>query len=307
MLTFFIKKFQQGALTFLAVATLVFFMTHLSPGSPFIDEHLLHDETLEIFKNHFGLNKPLFTQYLLFLKGIFSFNLGPSLVSEQTLVMDIIKQAFPVSLSLGALAFIFALIIGFSISILRVFVLNKFLKSSLKTISISLISLPSFIASVFLQFIFAICFKLFPSTGYGSFYHLILPALSLSLVPAGVISRLFKSKLEDVLLEPYVLSAKAKGIGFFRLLIFHLMPGALLPTLSYLGPLAATLITGSFACEKVFAIPGLGSFFVSSLASRDYPLIAGLTLFYTFFVIAFSFLTDFLYASLDPKLKKELL
>jgi oligopeptide transport system permease protein len=192
---------------------------------------------------------------------------------------------------------------GFCLSVCLVFGKNRYIKKIACFTNSAYLALPSFVACVLLQYVFAIKLDLFPISGFYEFRHLILPALSLSLIPAGVIARLLKTKLEEVLKLPYTLSAKSKGIGPVRLFIFHLLPGAILPTLSYLGPLAATLITGSFACEKVFAIPGLGSWFVMSLNARDYPLIAGLTLFYTVFVVGFSLCVDLLMGFIDPKLK----
>ena len=300
------KKFLEASLTLFLVASLVFILMHLAPGSPFIDEHLINSENLARIKNHYGLDLPLPIQYLKYLFGILKGDFGPSLTIEGVYVSTIIKQAFPLSLKLGSLAFSFSLLLGFLLSLILVFSPLKYIKKGAWLLNVSLLALPSFIASVLLQYVFAIKLDLFPPSGSEGLEYLILPALSLSLIPSGIIARLFKSKLEEVLALPYTLSAKSKGLSFSRLLFFHLMPGALLPTLSYLGPLAATLITGSFAAEKVFAIHGLGSWFVMSLNARDYPLIAGLTLFYTLFVLGFSFIVDVLYAMLDPKLKGEL-
>lgn len=301
----FFKKAFESFMTLLCVASFVFILMHMAPGSPFVDEHFMSDDALSCLKKHYGLDKPLIIQYFIFLKGLFTANLGPSLSFDGLSVSQIIRQAFPVSLKLGSLSFLMSVTLGFSLSIYLVFSksgLSKKLSSFLNT---SCLALPSFIAASVLQYVFAMKLNLLPVTGHYSLKHLILPALSLSFIPAGVIARLLKTKLLEVLKEPYTLSAKSKGLSTSRLFFFHLLPGALFPTLSYLGPLAATLLTGSFACEKVFALPGLGSWFVISLNARDYPLIAGLTIFYTCFVLGFSFFVDLLFAKFDPKVKKE--
>lgn len=304
MKSFILKKSFEAGLTLILVATFVFILMHLAPGSPFADEHL-SEEILSAMKQHYGLDKPLMIQYFLFLKGLLTANLGPSFSFENLSVTKIIKQAFPVSLKLGLLSFFFSLILGFSLSIFIVFSKSSLSQKVSKFLNTTCLAMPSFIAASILQYIFAMKFNLLPVTGHYSFKHLLLPSISLSLIPAGIIARLLKTKLQEVLKEPYTLSAKSKGLSPTRLFVFHLLPGALFPTLSYLGPLAATLLTGSFACEKVFALPGLGSWFVISLNARDYPLIAGLTLFYTCFVLGFSFCIDLLFAKFDPKVKQE--
>lgn len=300
------KKLKEALVTFFVVASCVFFLMHFAPGSPFADERILSDEAAKALNAHYGLDKPLMLQYIRYLKGLCIGDLGPSLSIEGLKVFHIIKQAFPISLKLGSLAFVLSITLGLSVALGSIFLKSKSLTKASKATNLMFLAMPSFIASVLLQYVFSIVMPLFPATGYNSFSHFILPALSLSLIPAGVIAKLLKTKLQDVLCQPYILSAKAKGLSFFRILIFHIFPGALLPLLAYLGPLAATLITGSFAAEKVFALPGLGSWFVMSLNARDYPLIAGLTLFYTFFVLSFSFLVDLIYCLLDPKIKQEL-
>lgn len=301
----FLKKLIESLITLFFVASFVFVLMHTAPGSPFVDEHFMSEETILCLKNHYGLNKPILIQYLLFLKGIITFDLGPSLSFEGLTVINIIKDAFPVSLKLGSLSFFISVLMGFSLGTYLVFSKSWLSKKLSRFINTSFLAMPSFIAATVLQYVFAMKFNLFPVTGHYSLKHLILPSLSLSLIPAGVIARLLKTKLIEVLKEPYTLSAKSKGLSPSRLFIFHLLPGAIFPTLSYLGPLAATLLTGSFACEKVFALPGLGSWFVISLNARDYPLIAGLTLFYTCFVVVFSFSVDMLFAKFDPKIKKD--
>lgn len=299
------KKTFESSLTLFFVATFVFLLMHFAPGSPFLDEHFVNNETLSCLKKHYGLDKPFIIQYLLFLKGIATANLGPSLSFEDLNVTTIIKQAFPVSLKLGSLSLIISVLLGFFLSVFLVFSKSFFSKKLARFFNTTCLALPSFIAASILQYVFAMKLNLLPVTGHYSIKHLILPSISLSLIPAGVIARLLKTKLLEVLKEPYILSAKAKGLSPTRLFIFHLLPGAIFPTLSYLGPLAATLLTGSFACEKIFALPGLGSWFVLSLNARDYPLIAGLTLFYTCFVLGFSFIVDLLFARFDPKIKKQ--
>jgi oligopeptide transport system permease protein len=297
------KKFLEALVTLFFVASFVFLLMHFAPGSPFLDEHFLQGDNFQLLETYYGLNLPLYEQYVHFIFGILKGDFGPSLSYEGVSVSCIIKNAFPLSLKLGSLAFFMTIFFGLSASFLLALSHNPILKKIISFLNTSALALPSFVACVLLQYLFAIKLDLFPVSGAASWYHLILPAISLSIIPSGIITRLLVNKLKEVLAMPYTLSAKSKGLSPFRLFVFHLIPGAILPTLSYLGPLAATLITGSFACEKVFALPGLGSWFVISLNSRDYPLIAGLTLFYSIFVIAFSFIVDAASSLFDPKLK----
>jgi oligopeptide transport system permease protein len=301
-----VYRTAQGLLTLFFIATCVFWLMHSAPGSPFLDEHAFNSDVIARFKTHYGLDLPIYQQYFIYLSKLLKGQCGPSLTMEGVNVSLIIKEAFPISFILGLLSFCFTLTSSLFLSLCIVLSPSKILKLVGTFLTSSCLALPSFVASALLQYLVAIKLHLLPLTGAYSLKHLILPALSLSLIPIGIMTKLLVSKLKEVQAMPYTLSAKTKGLAPFRFFIFHLLPGAVLPTLSYLGPLAATLMTGSFACEKVFALPGLGSWFVMSLNARDYPLIAGLTLFYSLFVIGFSLLVDLVSGFFDPKLKKAL-
>lgn len=298
-----LKKILILLFSLFLVASLTFFLLKLAPGDPFAQEQAVPQEILRSMRAHYGLDKPWYVQYGYYLKGIITWNLGPSFKYEGRSVNAIIAEGAPISLVLGLEALTIALICGI---ILGTFSAVK-RGSSLDRIAMILatlgISIPSFILATFLQYLFAMKWGIFPVARWGSFAQSILPALALSALPTAFIAKLLRASMVEVLAQDYVLTAKSKGFSFIYILVKHVFKNSILTVTTYLAPLCSSILTGSFVIEKIFGIPGLGSWFVSSILNRDYTVIMGLTLFYSAILMSSVFLVDLMYSCLDPRIK----
>lgn len=273
------------------------------PGDPFIQENEIPKEILKSLYKHYGLDKPLFTQYLLYLKGFITLNLGPSLIYQGRSVNQIIFDGLPISLTLGSLALIFSVFSGIFLGSIAAIKKNRWEDSIAMIIAIIGISIPNFLLATLLQYLLAIKIKLFPVARWGSFSHMILPAFSLAAMPTAFIARLTRTNMIEVLSQDYIKTAYAKGLSTFRVIFFHGLKNALVPVVSYLGPVVTYIITGSFVIEKIFGIPGLGQWLIHSISSRDYTVIMGLTVFFSFLLMTFVLLSDIIIAIIDPRIK----
>ncbi len=299
----FWKKTSIVFITLFIVASATFFLMHTIPGNPFLDERALPEEVLAVLNKYYGLDKPLWYQYMTYIKKLFFFDLGPSLQFEGRNVSSIITQGFPISCLLGLEALFLAITIGSVCGITAALKHTKKEDRLILLYGVLALSVPSFVMASFLQYFLGIKCDLFPVARWGSFAQSVLPALSLSALPSAFITRLLRSSMIETLHQDYILTAKTKGLSPFRILFVHVLPNSLLPVMAYLGPLSASILTGSFAVEKVFAIPGLGGWFVSSIATRDYTLIMGLTLFYSTIVVSFAYFIDLIYHRINPRLR----
>jgi oligopeptide transport system permease protein len=272
------------------------------PGDPFTEEQAIPQEILVNLYRHYGLDQSLIKQYLNYLKGVLTFDLGPSLKYEGRYVNDVIKESFPISLSLGLFALLIASIFGILIGTLSAHYRSRLSGNFLTIFSILGISIPSFIMATLLQYFFALKWNLFPLARWGTFSHMVLPAISLAFLPTAYIARLCKSQMLEVLQQDYIIFAQSKGLSSWRIIKNHVLKNSLLPVVTYLGHLGASILTGSFVVEKIFGIPGLGFWFVNSIANRDYTMIMGLTIFFSFVVTLMILLVDLIYLILDPKI-----
>ncbi len=297
-----VSRIGQFVVSLFCIITLTFFLMKALPGDPFTEEQAIPQEILVHLYRHYGLDQPLFSQYLKYLKGVCLFDLGPSLKYENRYVNQVIKESFPISFTLGINALILSSIFGILIGALSAHFQNKWQEKLLTILTTLGISIPSFIFATFLQYFFALKWNLLPLARWGTFSHTILPSLSLALLPMAYIARLSKTQMLDVLKQDYILFAKAKGLSSYKILTRHVLKNALLPIITYIGHLSTSILTGSFVVEKIFGIPGLGFWFVNSIANRDYTMIMGLTIFYSFIVIFMIFLVDMIYLILDPKI-----
>ncbi len=272
------------------------------PGDPFTEEQAIPKEILSQLYEYYGLDKPIYEQYLQYLKGILTFNLGPSLKYEGRYVHDVIKESFPISLSLGAFALTLAATFGILIGTLSAHFRNRWQDRLLTVMTIFGISIPSFILATFLQYFLALKLNLFPLARWGSFSHMVLPAISLACLPMAYIARLCKAAMLETFEQDYITFARSKGLSSLKIIQHHVLKNSLLPVITYIGHLSASILTGSFVVEKIFGIPGLGFWFVNSIANRDYPMIMGLTIFFSFVVTLMIFFVDLIYLILDPKI-----
>ena len=302
MKKYLLKRLAMSLLTIWAVITITFFLMHSIPGNPFAKEGKMPQSVYDNLQSKYGLDKPLTTQYGIYLKNLLKGDFGDSMKSKVETVNDMIQRGFPVSAYIGAEALLIALLVGPALGAMAALYQNKFPDYMSMIIAIIGISVPSFImGTVFIQFI-AKNVSWIPIGGWGTFRHTILPSISLSLMPLAYIARLMRSSMLEVLGQDYIKTAKSKGIGKSAVILKHAVRNAILPVISVLGTLVSNLIAGSFVVEKIFGIPGLGSFFVRSIVNRDYTLIMGTTIFYSAILIAMLFLVDIAYVFIDPRI-----
>ncbi len=305
MKSFFISRLLQAIPTLLIIATLTFFMTRFAPGGPFDSEKAIPEEIKVKLESHFGLNLPLFDQYLLYMKNLLAGDLGPSFKYVGWDVSELIGIAFPVSLGLGVSALFIALLVGLPagmVAALRKNTLWDYLPMGLAMVGICL---PTFVLGPILIMIFSTKLNLLPALGWYSWSDLILPSLTLGLFYAAYIARLTRAGMLETLKQDYVRTARAKGASPSRVVIQHALRGGLLPVVTFLGPAFAGLVSGSFIIESIFFIPGLGKFFITAAFNRDYTMVLGTVLFYATLIIALNLLVDFLQAWLDPKAREQ--
>lgn len=296
-------KFFTLLFSLFLVATATFTLMHIIPGDPFSQEQTIPEEILKSLMTHYELDQPLLKQYIHYLKGLIRFDLGPSFKYEGRMIQDIIKEGFGVSATLGSLALVIAVINGGVLGSAAALCRGKWQDwLSMMTALIGM-SVPSFILATLLQYFFAMKFNLLPIARWGEFRHMILPAISLSAFPTAFIARLVRNNMVEILEQEYIVAAKARGLSTNKILVRHVLKNCILPVLSYLGPLFANIITGSFVIEKIFGIPGLGGWFVMSITNRDYTMIMGITLFYSAILMIAVFVVDLIAYTIDPRIR----
>jgi oligopeptide transport system permease protein len=303
VLFYFAKKSLAFFCSLFMIASLTFFLMKLAPGDPFSEEQSLRSDIHESLREQYGLHRPWWIQYGDYLSHLLQGQLGYSFKYPGRSVNSIIQEGFPISAQLGFQAFCLALFFGIGLgtfSALRSHLWQDRLIFIVTTIGLSV---PSFILATLLQYSLAIYFPLFPLARWGTLAQTILPSLALAAAPMAFITRLTRMGLLEVLKTDYIKLARAKGLPLTLWLWRHALRNALLPVLSYLGPLLTNVLVGSFVIEKIFSIPGLGQWFVNSVSNRDYPLIMGLTLFYSLILLSAVFLVDLLYGIWDPRIR----
>lgn len=284
------------------VASGTFFLMHAIPGDPFIGDRVIPEEVLKALNAHFGLDQPLWKQYIKYFSGLFHGNLGPSIVYQGRSVNDFIAEGLPVSARLGLQALLLAVPAGIFLGVWAAMKRGFWQDRFAMVVSTIGVSVPSFVLSSLLQYIFCIKFKWLPVALWGDFEHTILPTIALAALPTAFIARLMRSNMVEVLEQDYIQTARAKGLPLFRISMRHGLKNAILPVVAYLGPVSAQILTGSFMIEKIFAIPGLGQWMIQSINGRDYPMIMGLTIFFSTFLMIAMFFIDILYTLLDPRI-----
>ena len=302
MTRYLLRKALIFLLSLFVVSSLTFFLMHAIPGDPFTQEKAVPPEILNAMYRHYGLDKPLHMQYLYYLKGLLTWDLGPSFKYSGRSVTEIISEGFPISFSLGMSALGFSIFIGIGLGSLAALKHMKWQDNFVMILAVIGISVPSFILATFLQYFFCMKLDWLPVARWGTISHIILPALSLAALPMAFIARLTRSSMIEIFQQDFIQTAKSKGINNFQLIYKHILRNSMLPVVTYLGPLTSSIITGSFAVEKIFGIPGLGQWFVTSIMNRDYTMIMGTTIFYSALLMLCVFLVDILYCLLDPRI-----
>jgi len=298
-----LKKLVILAASLFMVVTLTFVLTHSIPGDPFTDEDVIPEEILKALRHHYGLDLPLHVQFGKYFANLLKGDLGPSFKYHGRTANHVISEGFPISLTLGLEALFIAIGSGVILGSYAAFKRGRWQDQAAMLLAVIWISVPSFILATILQYVFAMYFDWFPVARWGSFAQSVLPALALAALPTAMIARLTRSSMVEVLQQDYILTAKSKGLNSFQIITRHALRNALLPVVTYLGPLTANVLTGSFVVEKIFGIPGLGQWFVMSVSNRDYTLIMSLTIFYSAFLMVCIFIVDVVYSLLDPRIK----
>lgn len=303
MIRFILERLAWGIPVLWLVATLTFVLMHIVPGGPFDQEKLLPPEIKANIDAKYHLDQPPLTQYLLYLKDLLRGDLGPSYKYIGRNVNDIIRDTLPVSMQLGLWAILLAVLIGVGAGTIAAARPLSWADHSTMFLATMGISVPSFVLGTFLIIIFSYHFHFLPAALWEGWRHGVLPAITLAALPASYIARLTRSSLSEVIHKDFIRAARAKGLSQQQVLFKHALKNSMTPVVSFLGPLMATLVTGSFVVEFIYSIPGMGRFFITAVTNRDYPLIMGVTLVYAVLIVVANFLVDLAYTALDPRMR----
>jgi oligopeptide transport system permease protein len=303
MVKYTLKRVVSSIITLLIVITLIFFLMRLIPGGPFNDEKNMPPEVMERMMEHYHMNDPLFKQYVDYLKNLMKFDLGPSFSYTGRTVNEIIKESFPVSAFVGSLAILISLAAGIPMGIVSALHREKWQDNVVMILATLGVTVPNFVIATFLIYIFALKLGVVSVGLWEGISTAILPALTLAGYPMAFISRLVRSSMLEVLQQDYIRTARSKGLTEKVVIYIHALKNTLIPLVTYIGPLIAGILTGSFVVEQIFGMPGLGKYFVTSIQNRDYTMISGVTIFYSTFLLIINLITDILYGFIDPRIK----
>ncbi len=292
LIKYILKRLGISVVTIFIVITATFFLMRLMPGGPFDGEKPLPPEIKASLEAKYGLDKSLGEQYSMYLKDLLKGDLGPSMRYKGREVQEIIGYSFPASAKLGGVAVAISLIFGILLGIIAALKYNKWPDSICMVLATLGVTLPSFVIATLLMYVFGVKLSLVPITGLDNLKSYILPSVALAGYSIAFISRLTRSKLLEVLKSDYIRTAKAKGVNGRRIMFKHALRNTLIPIVTYVGPLIAGILTGSFVVEKIFAIPGLGREFVTTITNRDYTTILGVTIFYSTLLILCNLIVD---------------
>ncbi|MBQ0092038.1 MAG: ABC transporter permease [Clostridiales bacterium] len=301
-LIYILKRILLAIVTVWIVITVTFFVMHAVPGGPFMSEKAITAEAQAALEAKYGLDKPLGEQYFTYLKDIVTkFDFGPSLKQRGRDVVTVIADGMKTSAKLGLIAAGIALVVGVVLGAVAALRRNKFIDKVIMVLTTAFVSMPSFIMGSLLLYVFAILFNLLPANG-STTEGLILPVITLSLSPMAYITRLVRSSMLDVLGQDYIRTAKAKGVPGYKIIFGHALKNSLIPVITYFGPMLAYIVTGSLVVEQIFAVPGIGRAFVTSITARDYPMIMGTTIILAALIVIMNLVSDILYKVVDPRI-----
>ena len=296
------KRLLSSIITIWAVVTIVFFLVRMMPGGPFDGEKITPEMKAQL-NEKYGLDKPVAEQYEIYMKNLLKGDFGKSMKYKGREVLTTIQKSFPNSAKIGLAAILFSVIVGVLLGIIAALKSGKWPDRVCMIISTIGITIPSFVMGTFLIYVFTVNLKWLPATGLGKPKNYIMPMLALAGSSMASITRLTRGKLIDVLKSDYIRTAKAKGLTAKTVIFKHALRNSLIPVVTYLGPLIAGVLTGSFVVEKIFAIPGLGNEFTLSITNRDYTSLLGVTAFYCTLVVVCNLLVDIVYVLIDPRIK----
>lgn len=303
MIKYVVKRIVLAAITIFVVATITFFLMNMVPGGPFLSEKAISPTAKAALEAKYGLDKPLYKQYVTYMTDSLRGDFGESLKQRGRTVSSIIFSKFPVSAKIGICSILISLLVAIPLGCFAALHRGKAIDNIISVISTCGIAVPSFVICTLLMYFLGVKLKILPTFGFTSWKNYIMPVISLSLYPASYIMRLMRSSLLDVLGQDYIRTAKAKGLSQLSSLFKHALRNAILPIITYIGPLTAYTLTGSFIVEKIFTIPGLGGEFIGSIANRDYTVIMGTTIFLAALMVVMNMIVDILYKFIDPRIK----
>jgi len=291
--------------TLLLVIVLAFLMVHAAPGGPFDDERVLPPETRAALEAAYDLDEPLHQQFIAYLSRLVRGDMGPSYRYRDHTVSELIGNAFPVSLKLGAMAMLLAVLVGVAAGSSAALRRNTLLDRAIMVLAMTGISIPVFVIAPVLVLLLAVNLNWLPAgwSGNEGAARFVLPVVALALPQIAYIARLTRASMIDVLASDFVRTARAQGLGTSAIIRYHALKPAMLPVLSYMGPAIAAILTGSVVVEEIFGIPGLGQFFVRAALNRDYTLVLGIVIFYAVLVILLNLVVDLLYSAIDPRIR----
>lgn len=307
MLRFALRRLMSAVPTLFIVVTLSFFLMRIAPGGPFNLERPLEPQVLENLKRAFLLDQPLVVQYGHYLWNLVHGDLGPSFVYRDFTVAELIGKSLPYSMTLGAFALLIAVVGGIALGSYAALRQNSAVDYLVMSFASFGITIPNFVLAPILSFVFAVVLRWLPAGGWGDggFTNLVLPVISLALPQLAVFARITRGSMIETLRADHIRTARAYGLPTHIVVIVHAMRAALVPAVSYLGPVAAAVLTGSVVVETVFSLPGVGRYFVLGALNRDYTLVMGTVVLISVFIVVFNLIVDILYAVLDPRVRYE--
>lgn len=303
MARYFIGKFISLLFSLFILATVTFFLMKAIPGDPFTAEKAVPPEILAKLNAFYGLDKPIWQQYITYLQNLLNFDLGMSMRSQYQTVSGIIADSFIYSLQLGLIAVAVSVIIGVALGLLAALYYRRWIDTIAMIVAVLGVSVPSFVVAAFTQEWLGNRLALLNPAGLNGPADFIMPVIALAALPIAFIARLTRSAMLEVLTADFVKTAKSKGLRQQVIIIRHALRNGIMPVVTYLGPMTANVVTGSVIVEQIFGIPGLGPQFVTSVSNRDYTLIMGITLFYAVILMTARLLTDIAYAFIDPRIE----
>ena len=297
---YIVKRLLLAIFTVFLIITITFFVMRAIPGGPFLSEKSPSPEVMAAMEAKYGLDKPILEQYVTYLKDLLHGDFGPSIKNRGRQVIDLIMEGFAVSAKNGLMAAGVAILLGLVLGATAAVFHNKWVDKTIMVLSTAFVAMPSFVVATILLLLFCITLPIFPANGNVS-GGLVLPIISLALYPMSYITRLTRSSMLDVLGQDYIRTARAKGVSNVKVIFKHSLKNAVTPVITYVGPMIAYILTGSLVVEKVFAVPGLGDFFFSSITNRDYPMVMGTTIFLATLMVIMTLLSDICYKIFDPR------
>jgi oligopeptide transport system permease protein len=305
MLKFVVRRVLWTIPIILLVIFMTFWMMRAIKGSPFRkSERAVPAAVLANLNRNFGLNRPWYVQYGKYVRNVATFNLGPSLVLRNQDVNDIVRSHFPVSAQLGGLAMLLAIIVGVPLGILSALRANRITDYITMLFANLGFAVPSFLVATLLIYFFAAKLRWFPTNGWDSPSAKVLPVIALSLGPLTYFARIVRGQMLETLQQDYVRTARAKGLRWKRVVVVHVLRNSLIPAVTAAGPLLGFLVTGSFIIENIFAIPGIGRYYVISVSGRDYSTVMGITILLAILIVVANLVVDILYGFLDPRTRE---